>query len=264
VAPRAARRRRDRGGAGFLEHLLVPALQRTVPLADMHDLAVMVGEDLQLDMARLVEVFFEVHGVVAEGGPGFGARFRPRGLKLPGIAGNLHAAPAAAGRRLDQDGVFDRLRDLARLLKRLQLARRARHQRHTEGRHRGLGGDLVAHHPDMLTGRPDEDEVMRLHHLREGRVLGQEAVAGMDRLRACDQGGGEDRRHVEVGIARERRADAYALIGEADMHGVDIGGRVHGDGGDAELPAGALHAQRDFTAIGDEDFFEHAGPLAIR
>ena len=42
------------------------------------------------------------------------------------------------------------------------------------------------------------------------------------------------------------------------MHGVGIGGGMDRHGGDAHLLAGAVDAKRDFAAIGDEDFFEHA------
>ena len=39
---------------------------------------------------------------------------------------------------------------------------------------------------------------------------------------------------------------------------VAVGRRVHGDGLDAELAAGAQDAQRDLAAVGDDDFVEHA------
>ena len=41
------------------------------------------------------------------------------------------------------------------------------------------------------------------------------------------------------------------------MHRVGIGGRMHRDGRNAELLAGAQHPERDLAAIGDQDFFEH-------
>ena len=41
------------------------------------------------------------------------------------------------------------------------------------------------------------------------------------------------------------------------MHGVGVGGGMHGDGMDAEFLAGAQHTQRDLTAIGDQDLVEH-------
>ena len=34
---------------------------------------------------------------------------------------------------------------------------------------------------------------------------------------------------------------------------------MHRDGLDPHLAAGALDAQRDLAAIGDQDFFEHGG-----
>src|SRR5690606_21387357 len=44
----------DRGG-GFLEHLLVAALERAVTLAEMNRLAGAVAEHLELDMARIAK-----------------------------------------------------------------------------------------------------------------------------------------------------------------------------------------------------------------
>jgi len=41
------------------------------------------------------------------------------------------------------------------------------------------------------------------------------------------------------------------------MHGVGVGGRVHGHRRNAQLLAGAQDAQRDLAAIGDQDFLEH-------
>ena len=98
---------------------------------------------------------------------------------------------------------------------------------------------------------------MLLEDLGEARVLRQEAVAGMDRVGAGDLAGGEQARNVEIALRRRRRADADALVGEAHVHGVGVGGRMHGDGRDAELLAGALDAQRDLAAVGDQDLVEH-------
>ena len=95
-------------------------------------------------------------------------------------------------------------------------------------------------------------------HLGEARVLGQEAVARMDRVGAGDLAGGDQRRDVEIAVAGRRRADADALVGEPHMHRVGIGGRMHRDGRDAELLAGAQDAQRDLAAVGDQDLVEHA------
>jgi hypothetical protein len=42
------------------------------------------------------------------------------------------------------------------------------------------------------------------------------------------------------------------------VHGVGVGSGVHRNSGDAHLLAGAVDAQRDFAAIGDQDLVEHS------
>ena len=122
----------------------------------------------------------------------------------------------------------------------------------------GLGDDLVAHQPDVLGRGADEGEAVLLDHLGEVGVLGQEAVARMDRVGAGDLGRGQDRHRVQVAVGGLGRADADALVGEADMHGRGVGRGVDRDRGDAHLAAGAQDAQRDLAAIGDQDLVEHA------
>ncbi len=111
-ALRVVQRRRRR----LLPDLLVAALQRAVALAEMHGPALAVAEHLHLDMARAREIFLQIDGVVAEGFSGFGARHRHRALKIGDALRHLHAAPAAAGDRLDQHRIADVGGDPRRLL----------------------------------------------------------------------------------------------------------------------------------------------------
>src|ERR1700744_3092633 len=46
------------------------------------------------------------------------------------------------------------------------------------------------------------------------------------------------------------------------MHGVGVGGGMDRDGGDSHLLAGAVDAERDLAAIGDEDFLEHQARIS--
>jgi hypothetical protein len=48
------------------------------------------------------------------------------------------------------------------------------------------------------------------------------------------------------------------------MHGVRIGGRMDRYGADTHFLAGPVNAKRDFTAIGDQNFFEQLRPPSIR
>ena len=88
-------------------------------------------------------------------------------------------------------------------------------------------------------------------------VLGQEADSGVDRI-----GSGDGRRRrwpdVEIAVARGRRPDAHAFVGQPHMHGVGVGGGMDRHGVDTHLAAGAVDPEGDFASIGDEDLLEHA------
>src|SRR6185312_2673968 len=60
----------------LLDDLLIAALDRAFALAEMDDVAVLVAEHLDLDMARIDDEFLDEHAVVAE-----------RGLRLRARAG---------------------------------------------------------------------------------------------------------------------------------------------------------------------------------
>ena len=50
---------------GFLNHFLMPPLQRTIPLEEMHRLCA-IAKDLHLDMARAGDEFLDQHRVIAK------------------------------------------------------------------------------------------------------------------------------------------------------------------------------------------------------
>ena len=82
LAHRGAHLRRHAGRRRLLDHLLMAPLQRAVALEEMHDVAVPVGEDLDLDVARREHVFLDQHARVAEGARRLALRARERGLEL--------------------------------------------------------------------------------------------------------------------------------------------------------------------------------------
>ena len=94
----------------LLDELLVTPLQGTIALEQVDYVTVAVGEDLHLDVARLLDVLFEVDAAVLEGVLGLLTGLLEAGLKTDVVAGHAHAAAAAAGRRLDQHRVADAVR----------------------------------------------------------------------------------------------------------------------------------------------------------
>ena len=162
----------ERRGMRFLEDLLVPALQRAVALTQVHGATPSVAEHLNLDVARLRQVLFQIDRIVAEGGLRFRAGGRERDGQLFSRASDLHAAPAAAGSRLDKDREAHVLGDAHRVLLVFHGSVRARYARNAEAAGRVLGLDLVAHDADVLGRRPDERDLVLFEDLGEARVLG--------------------------------------------------------------------------------------------
>ena len=226
----------------------------------MQHLAVGIRDHLDFDVARLLQIFFHIDGIIAERRFGFGARGGKGERQFGRRARHLHAAPAAAGRRLDQHRIAHLFGELRGFGFGRDGAVRAGHGGNAERFHRLLGRDLVAHQPDVLGLRPDEGDAVRLHDVGEMRVLGQKAVAGMDRIGAGDLAGGNDRGNVQIGLAGGRRADADRFIGEPHMHRIRIGGGMDRDGCDAHFLAGAVDPERNLAAVRNQDLFEHGHP----
>ncbi|MGY4432573.1 hypothetical protein ACVWWO_005050 [Bradyrhizobium sp. F1.13.1] len=78
----------------------------------------------------------------------------------------------------------------------------------------------------------------------------------MNGIRAAGLCGRNDRGNVEIGLRRQRLANAYGLIGLLHMKRIAIRIRIGRDDAEAEPPRAAHHPQRDLAAIGDQDLEE--------
>ena len=222
----------------------------------MNHPALAVAEDLDLDVAGPFEVALEIDLAATKERRRLVLRDRQHPGELVAVAGDLHAAAAAAGGGLDQDRIADgRGCSLGR--RRIAHTVRARHRRKPEPAHRFLCRDLVAHQPDMLGRGADEGEAVLLDRGGEVGILRQKAEPGMDRVGAGDRRRGKDRGHVQIAVARRRRTDTDRLVRQPHMHRGGVGGRMHGDRLDPHLAAGAVDPQRDLAAIGDQNLLKH-------
>src|SRR5262249_31914573 len=118
-----------RHGGGFLEQLLMAALDGALALAKVHDSAVVIAEHLELDVPRTLDVLLEIDIADAERGFRLALRRLQRLAQLACGADDAHAAAAAAGDRLDDDGIPEILRDLLRLLLAVERSVAARENR---------------------------------------------------------------------------------------------------------------------------------------
>ena len=116
---------------------------------------------------------------------------------------------------------------------------------------------LEAKGPDIVRRRTDEGDPGRLAGLGKGGVLGQEAVAGVDRLRPCRPGGGQHSLDVQVTFAGRCRADAHRLVSFPDVGRAGVGVGEHRNGCHPHAAQGADDPAGDGAAVSDQDLVEH-------
>src|SRR5712691_7878768 len=142
-------------------------LDRTLALAEVDEVAVVVAEDLELDVPRVLEIFLDVDVADAEGRLCLALRRPQEVAKIAGRADDAHAAATAAGHRFDHHRVADVPGALERLLFAVNRTVAARQHRHAGFLHRAAGPRLVAHQLDHVRIGADEADVACLADLRE-------------------------------------------------------------------------------------------------
>src|SRR5450631_2473452 len=241
----------------LLDHFLVAALDRTFALAEIDDVAVLVAQHLDLDVARIGDEFLDEHAVVAERGLRLRLRARETFRHLGFGIGDAHALAAAAGGSLDHDRVADLVGDFHRLGVIVDHAKMAGHGGDVRRGRRFLRLDLVAHGRDGLRVRPDEHDAGGFQRLGKGLALGQKPVAGMHGLRAARLAGGHDLVDQQIALGRFRRADGNGAIRHLNVQGVLVGVRIDRDRLDTHTAGGLDDPAGDFAAIGNQNTLEH-------
>ena len=245
----------DRRGR-FLDDFLVASLKRALPFPERDDPPVPVAQDLDLDVARSLDEALDVDGRVVEAGAGFGGGATERGLEFLLFAHQAHALAAAAGRGLEHHRIADLPGSGAGRPGVGQGLGTARHDRYSGRRHQAPALDLRPHGRDRLRGRADEDHSALLAAASEAGVLGQETVAGMDRVGADVRGQVDDLPGQQIALHGRRRTDAVGLVGHLGRQAVPIRLGVDGDGDDAALAQRPDDAHRDLAAVRDQHLLQ--------
>ena len=212
-----------------------------------------VAKDLDLDVPGAGDQALGIERTVAKGalrlrlatGEGFG--------DLGLATHRAHAASAAARDRFQHDRLADRGEERPR---RLDVAddgaldhRRAR----------AFGGlacaQLVAEEVERLRRRADEGQSGFSDGAGEGGVLGEEAVAGMDRLAAGRLGERDDPGPVEIS-GGAGAAERMRFVGLAQVERLGVVFRIDRHALDPEIRRGAGDAHGDLAAVGDQELAE--------
>ena len=212
-----------------------------------------VSEDLDLDMPGAVDQALRVERPVAERARRL-RRAPGEGLGDLGFAAHrAHAAPAAARHGLEHDRRLRSAEKRARIFG--ALHDRALDHRRARARRNLSGLDLVAEEVERLGRRPNEHEPGGHDGAGETCVLGEKAVAGMDRVAAGGDREGDDARAVEIG-GRARARKRMRLVRLAQMQRGRVVLGVDRDAHDLEIGRRAGDADGNLAPVGDEELAE--------
>ncbi len=147
----------------------MPALDGAIALEQVDQVAMLIAEDLKLDVTRAFDVALDEQRAVAKRALRFAAGRVQRFAELVARGHDPHAAAASARRRFDEHREFE-----------IRAAIECRHDRDT-GRRRDLAGVVLeTHHADRLGARPDESQPGAAAGFGEVRALGEKTIAGVD------------------------------------------------------------------------------------
>src|SRR5258708_6330597 len=91
----------------LFEQLLVASLNRALAFSQTNDVAVLVAQHLEFDVARVLYILLEIKVAIAEGGRGLRLRLPEKRGQFIFIAHNAHAPPAATGGGFEDDRKFN-------------------------------------------------------------------------------------------------------------------------------------------------------------
>ena len=203
-------------------------------------------------MTRCGDRLLEQQAPVAERLDRFGRRRTDGRGQVRRRRHETHAAATATGRGLDHDRKADAGRFTLERGGVLRLAVVAGHDRYSGRGHALARTRLVAHRRDRVRRRTDEHQPGTGHGAREVRVLGQEAVAGMDRVGARRTRCREDPVDAQVTLGRRFAAERDRLVTGGHMAAATVGIRVHGDRRDSHASRRARDPGDDLATVGHQ------------
>ena len=206
----------ERGGC-FFDNLLMTALQRAFPFAQIEDVAVAVAQHLNFNMAWLFDVFLDEYAVVAKGGAGFIGGTLEAVHAFIVIPGDAHPLAATASARFEHDRIADAAGDLQGMVAIPDNIGIAGYGADPGFLGQNLGGDLVAHRIDGFHLRADEDDPFLFQRFAKSWPLRQEPVTGMYRFRPGIFAGLQDAVDQQIALRCGWRADQDGFVSHFDV-----------------------------------------------
>jgi len=258
---RAAHLGRDEWRWRFFDHLLVPALDRTFAFAQIEDGAMLVAQHLDLDMARLLDEFFDEHPIIAKARQPLAAHAVEILAHVAFRPGKTHALAPATRRRLHHHRIADVAGDRDGMFGRFNFADETGDDAHPGSGCQLFRFDLVAHRCDRPRRRADEDDAGLGTGAGEAFAFRQEAITRVDAIGPGFPRGLQDEIGAQIAFGGRRRTEPHGFVGHLHMRRLRVGIGIDRNRLQPHFPRGAHHPARDLATVGDQYLFQHSTPL---
>src|SRR5579883_1503857 len=249
--------RNDRRGR-LLYQFLVTTLNGALTLVIVNDGTMGIAEDLNLNVAWLIDILLDVDVTIVESRRCLGLRHHHLLREIVHIVNDTHTTASTASHGFDDDRKPNRFGNLTRLINILYNAIGAADNGHTCFTHRVLSAGLIPHGLDHIRFGADEDETGSVADIRELGILRQEAISRMDRLCIRKMRRTYDARNIKVTLSTGSGADTDRFIGKTNVKRMAVSFGINGDGLHAHFATRTNNTKGDLAAIGYEDFIEHS------
>ena len=255
---------RHAGRRGFFQNLLMAPLDRAVPFEQVYRIAMLIAEDLDLDVPGLFQVFFQKHPVVIERAQRLPLCRTQRFTEFRRAVHCPHAPAAAARRCLEHDRKTDFFRFAQEEHLVLVVTVVTRDKGDAGLPHNGFGRAFGSHGLNCSGRRTDEGDPGVPAGFGKTGILREETVAWMDRLRAGAFSRGDQFLRGQVTVPGRRRPDGDGFIGQTHMARNDVRLGIHRDRPDTQALRGMDNAAGYLSSISDQYFIEHGCTGFIR
>ena len=239
-------------GRGAFNHFLVAALHRTIAFIKVVDIALLVAQDLNLDVTGAGDHFLEIALAIAKSGFGFAAALFDLFFELFGIFNRAHAASAAAPRGFEHERETDLRSFRADRVEIVTQNLGCRDHRYICRDGHFTGGGFVPKRAHGGRFRADKSDARRVTGVNEFRVFGQKPITGMDRIRAAGFRHADDFLNRQIG---RHGPHAFANLigfvrfetvqGQLVLFGIDRNGPF------PHFVCRPHHTNSNFAAVGD-------------
>ena len=173
-------------------------------------------------MARILDIFFNVHGVISKTIDGFCLCHLKIFCKILGTAGNTHTFSTASAGCLDHNRKTDLFCQFQTIISGINCFFRARNNRNFCVDH-GVSCFLLISHPtDDFRGRSDESNVTLLTHLCKFCIFRQKSKSRMDGFCFGCNGCAQNPFHIQITVCRCCFSDTDGFVCQLGMQRVFI------------------------------------------